>query len=384
MNWLLPEYIADALPYEATQIERLRRAVLDLFRVHGYELVMPPLLEYLDSLLTGSGSDLSLRTFKLVDQLSGRTLGVRADMTPQVARIDAHLLNRQGLTRLCYCDSVLHTLPASQAASREPIQLGAELYGYTGIEADLEAIRLMAAALDMAGTPASRIDIGHVGVFRALANAAGLGSGDEETILQLLQLKDIPGLRDCCAQLAEPYRTALLRLPELYGGRELLETAGRELPVLPEISSALETMKKLQAAMPELPLSFDLADLRGYHYHNGVVFAAYYPGFPSAIARGGRYDGVGKDFGRARPATGFSMDLREVARLAKTRQPAGAIQAPYAGTDCALASRIAALREQGEIVVELLPGELTCAGPWCDRSLVECQGQWIIQDLNGN
>ena len=384
MNWLLPEYIADALPYEATQIERLRRAVLDLLRVHGYELVMPPLLEYLDSLLTGSGSDLSLRTFKLVDQLSGRTLGVRADMTPQVARIDAHLLNRQGLTRLCYCDSVLHTLPASQAASREPIQLGAELYGYAGIEADLEAIRLMAAALDMAGTPASRIDIGHVGVFRALASAAGLDSDDETRILQLLQLKDIPGLRDCCAQLAEPYRMALLRLPELYGGRELLETAARELPALPEISSALETMNNLQAAMPELPLSFDLADLRGYHYHNGVVFAAYYPGFPSAIARGGRYDGVGKDFGRARPATGFSMDLREVARLAKTIKPAGAIQAPYAGTDCALASRISALREQGEIVVELLPGESACEGPWCDRCLVECQGQWIIQGLNGN
>jgi ATP phosphoribosyltransferase regulatory subunit len=384
MNWLLPEYIADALPYEATQIERLRRAVLDLFRLHGYELVMPPLLEYLDSLLTGSGSDLSLRTFKLVDQLSGRTLGVRADMTPQVARIDAHLLNRQGLTRLCYCDSVLHTLPASQAASREPIQLGAELYGYAGIEADLEAIRLMAAALDMAGTPASRIDIGHVGVFRALARAAGLDSDDEARILQLLQFKDIPGLRDCCAQLVEPYRTALLRLPELYGGRELLETAGRELPALPEIASALETMKKLQAAMPELPLSFDLADLRGYHYHNGVVFAAYYPGFPSAIARGGRYDGVGKDFGRARPATGFSMDLREVARLAKSSKPAGAIQAPYAGTDSVLSSRISALREQGEIVVELLPGESACEGPLCDRCLVESKGQWIIQELNGN
>ncbi len=387
MNWLLPEYIADALPQEAARIERLRRAVLDLFRVHGYELVMPPLLEYLDSLLTGSGSDLTLRTFKLVDQLSGRTLGLRADMTPQVARIDAHLLNRQGVTRLCYCDSVLHTLPASQAASREPIQLGAELYGYTGIEADLEAIRLLAAALNTAGTPASRIDIGHVGVFRALAQAAGLDAELEAAILQLLKVKDVPSLHECCAKLAEPYRSAFLRLPELYGGSDLLETAARELPALPEIASALETMKQLQKAMPDLPLSFDLADLRGYHYHNGVVFAAYYPGFPSAIALGGRYDGVGKDFGRARPATGFSMDLREVARLAANDKPVGAILAPHSShspSHGALKAKISALRAQGEIVVELLPGESLNEGPVCDRQLVESKGQWIIQALNGN
>lgn len=383
MNWLLPEYIADALPLEAGRIERLRRALLDLFRVHGYELVMPPLLEYLDSLLTGSGSDLTLRTFKLVDQLSGRTLGLRADMTPQVARIDAHLLNRQGVTRLCYCDSILHTLPASLAASREPIQLGAELFGYAGIEADLEVIRLLAAALSTAGTPASRIDIGHVGVFRALARAVGLNADDEVKILQLLQFKDIPSLHECCRKLAEPYRSALLRLPELYGGPGLLETAARELPALPEIASALETMRQLQAAMPDLPLSFDLADLRGYHYHNGVVFAAYYPDFPSAIALGGRYDGVGKDFGRARPATGFSMDLREVARLAAREKPAGAILAPFAGSDSDLAERIAELREQGEIVVERLPGETLCEGPLCDRRLVESKGQWITQEISG-
>jgi len=390
MNWLLPEYLADALPQEAVRVERLRRALLDLFRVRGYELVMPPLLEYLDSLLTGSGSDLTLRTFKLVDQLSGRTLGLRADMTPQVARIDAHLLNRQGVTRLCYCGSVLHTLPASLAASREPIQLGAELYGYAGIEADLEAIRLLAAALATAGTPASRIDIGHVGVFRALAQAAGLDGRSEAAILQYLRVKDIPSLRECCARIAEPYRSALLRLPELYGGAELLQTAARELPALPEIASALATMQELREAMPDLPLSFDLADLRGYHYHNGVVFAAYYPGFPSAIALGGRYDGVGKDFGRSRPATGFSMDLREVARLATNGKAAGAILAPYASSspdaavNCALAARITALREQGEVVVELLPGESGSEGPLCDRQLIESQGQWVIQALNGN
>jgi ATP phosphoribosyltransferase regulatory subunit len=386
MNWLLPEYTADALPLEAAQIERLRRAVLDLFRVHGYELVMPPMLEYLDSLLTGSGSDLKLRTFKLVDQLSGRTLGVRADITPQVARIDAHLLNRQGVTRLCYCDSVLHTLPASQAASREPIQLGAELYGYAGVEADLEAIRLMAAALERAGTPASRIDLGHVGVFRALAQAAGLDAESEAAVLQLLQAKDIPSLRERCAGLAEPYRTALVRLPELYGDAQALAIAARELPALPEITAAIETLRTLQASMPELPLSFDLADLRGYHYHNGVVFAAYYPGFPCAIALGGRYDGVGKAFGRDRPATGFSMDLREVARLAAGNVCQGAILAPHCAHSAAnngLAKAIATLREQGEVVVELLPGESRSEGPLCDRQLTECKGQWIIQAITG-
>ena len=382
MNWLLPEYIADALPHEAAQIERLRRTVLDLFRVRGYELVIPPLLEHIDSLLTGSGSDLSLQTFKLVDQLSGRTLGVRADMTPQVARIDAHLLNRQGVTRLCYCDSVLHTLPASQASSREPIQIGVELYGYPGVEADLEVIRLLDASLKAAGTSATRIDIGHVGVFRALVRGAGFDAGFEAKILQLLQNKDVPGLNECCASLAEPYRSALLRLPALFGGVELLDEAATVLAALPEITAALATLRQLHAAMPELPLSFDLADLHGYHYHNGVVLAAYFPGYPSAIARGGRYDGVGKDFGRARPATGFSMDLREVARLAASYSSAGAILAPYSAANSALAGRVAELRAAGEVVVELLPGEIGCEGPLCNRRLVESKGQWVVQSID--
>lgn len=381
MNWLLPEYLADALPHEAAQIERLRRLLLDTFRSHGYELVMPPLLEHLDSLLTGSGTDLSLKTFKLVDQLSGRTLGVRADMTPQVARIDAHLLNRQGVTRLCYCDSVLHTLPASEAASREPIQLGAELYGYAGIEADIAAIRLMASALQKAGTPASRIDIGHVGVFRALAQAAELDAELEAAILRLLQIKDVPGLRECCANVAEPYRSALLRLPSLYGGSELLAAAKNDLPALPEINLALDTLASLQAALADLPLSFDLSDLRGYRYHNGVVFAAYFPGFPSAVARGGRYDGVGKAFGRARPATGFSMDLREIARLSQAQTSAGVILAPPASGDAGLTTAIAALRAAGEVVVELMPGETDSEGPRCDRQLSRVDGNWVVQTI---
>ena len=215
MNWLLPEYLADALPFEAARIEQQRRSVLDLFRAHGYELVMPPLIEYLDSLLTGSGHDLKLRTFKLVDQVSGRTLGVRADMTPQVARIDAHLLNRQGTTRLCYCDSVLHTMPASISASREPIQIGAELYGHTGHDADVEVIRLMARALDVAGAAPSRIDVGHVGIFRALAEAAGLDVEQLDAALSLLQAKDVPGLQEFCAALPESQRAAFPHLPTL-------------------------------------------------------------------------------------------------------------------------------------------------------------------------
>jgi ATP phosphoribosyltransferase regulatory subunit len=261
--------------------------------------------------------------------------------------------------------------------------MGAELYGYTGVDADLEAIRLMASALKQAGTPASRIDLGHVGVFRALANAAGLDAESEAVVLQLLQAKDIPSLRERCAGLAEPYRTALIRLPELYGDAQTLVLAARELPALPEITAALETLRQLQAGMPELPLSFDLSDLRGYHYHNGVVFAAYYPGFASAIALGGRYDGAGKAFGRDRPATGFSMDLREVARLSVSAPCAGAILAPYSAANAALAQTISALREQGEVVVQLLAGEACIEGPLLDRQLIERNGQWNIEAITG-
>ena len=384
MNWLLPDYVADALPQEAARIEHLRRTVLDLFRVHGYEFIMPPLLEHLDSLLTGSGSDLKLRTFQLVDQLSGRTLGIRADMTPQAARIDAHLLNRSGVTRLCYCDSVLHTLPASHAASREPIQLGAELYGYVGVEADIEVIRLLATALIKADTPAARIDIGHVGVFRALAKAAGLSQDDESAIIRLLQVKDVPSLRDFCDRFALPYRAAFMRLPELYGDSSLLARAGDELPQLPEIEVALETLRRLHTSMPDLPLSFDLADLTGYHYHNGVVFAAYYSGYPGAIARGGRYDGVGKAFGRARAATGFSLDLREIARLTLGRSDVRGILVPAVDRDPELLKCVAGLRAQGEVVVELLPGETQCEGPVCDRMLTLRDGQWKLESITGN
>ena len=381
MNWLLPEYIADALPAEAERIERLRRALLDHFRSRGFEFVMPPMLEYLESLLTGAGQDLKLRTYKLVDQLSGRTMGVRADITPQAARIDAHLLNHRGVTRLCYCDSVLHTLPATISASREPVQVGAELYGYAGIAADLDVIRLMAGAFARIKVPVSRIDLGHVGIFRALAEAAGLPVESEEHVLNLLQAKDVLGLIEACAEVPSPYREALQRLPQLYGGAEVLDRAAAELPALPAITAALEGLRHLVASAADLPFSVDLSDLRGYHYHNGVVFAAYCPGYPAAIALGGRYDGAGKAFGRDRPATGFSMDLREVARLAPASKPSGAILAPHAAHDGKLAAHIAALREQGEIVVELLPGETACEGPVCDRKLAQVGEHWIIEAI---
>ena len=381
MNWLLPEYIADALPPEAARIETLRRTLLDHFRVRGFEYVMAPMLEYLDSLLTGAGQDLNLRTFKLVDQLSGRTMGVRADMTPQAARIDAHLLNHQGVTRLCYCGSTLHTLPANVSAGREQVQLGAELYGYAGVEGDLEIVRLMATAFDRAKLPLARIDLGHVGIFRALIEAAGLPGEAEAELLALLRDKDVPGLAEATGGLSSPYREALLALPTLYGGPEVVDRAVADLPDLPAIRAALEQLRHLISSAPELPFSIDLADLRGYHYHNGIVFAAYCPGFPAAIALGGRYDGAGKAFGRARPATGFSLDLRQLAQLAPAGKTVRGVLAPYAGADKLLASHIAALREHGETVVELLPGETACEGPPCDRKLVQVGGRWIIEAI---
>ena len=315
MRWLLPEYIEDILPAEAARIERLRRAILDLFAKSGYELVMPPLLEYMDSLLTGTGHDLDVRTFKVVDQLSGRMMGVRADITPQVARIDAHLLNRKGVTRLCYCGSVLHTRPAGPAATREPIQIGAEVYGHAGVQSDLEVQRLLCRALALAHVNKARLDVGHVAVFRAIVHAAQTGAGLEAELFEALQRKDKPALRQLARGVDARTRAALLLLPELYGGAEVLALAEKKLPRLPAITRALATLRALAKASP-IPASFDLAELRGYHYHSGVVFDAYCDGVAGAVGRGGRYDEVGKAFGRARPATGFSIDMRSLASAA--------------------------------------------------------------------
>ena len=380
-RWLLPEAIEDLLPGEARQVEALRRDVLDEFGRCGYEFVAPPLLEYVESLLTGSGHDMDLRTFKLVDQLSGRTVGVRADITPQVARIDAHLLNRQGVARLCYCGSVLHALPAGLMASREPLQIGAELYGHAGIEADIEVVRLLAQVLGLCGIQTARIDLGHVGIFAALAEGAGLTGAAREEIFALLQTKDASGLREAVAEMAEPWRAGFLALPECYGGVEALDECARRLPATPAIVAAIDGLRRLAGELAGLPLSFDLADLRGYHYHSGVVFAAYCDGSPGAVALGGRYDSVGKSFGRGRPATGFSLDLRVIARLAPPAAAKGAILAPWP-EDAALHDEVGRLRAAGEIVMFALPGH---DGSWreagCDRVLVRRDNNWIIENL---
>jgi len=318
MRWLLPEHIDDVLPEEAMRIEKLRRAILDLFFKAKYELVMPPLVEFTDSLLTGTGHDLDLRTFKLVDQLSGRMMGVRADITPQVARIDAHLLNRKGVTRLCYCGSVLHARPATPTATREPIQIGAELFGERGVAGDLEIQGLLCRALAAADVKGARMDVGHVAVFRSLVQAAGIGSAPEVELFEALQKKDVPGLKALTRRLDKQTRAALLLLPELYGDASILDLAGRKLPDLPDLQKALATLRALAKAAP-IPLSFDLAELRGYHYHSGVVFDAYCDGVAGPVARGGRYDEVGRAFGRPRPATGFSIELRELVSSLKSK-----------------------------------------------------------------
>jgi len=322
MKWLLPEYVEDILPPEAMRIEGLRRKILDLFFRSGFELVIPPLLEYTDSLLTGTGHDLELRTFKVVDQLSGRTMGVRADLTPQVARIDAHLLNRRGVTRLCYCGSVLHTRPASPGATREPIQIGAEIFGEAGSAADLEIQRLLCDALALAGARGARLDVGHVAVFRSIVRAEKADGESESALFEALQRKDKPAIASLTGKMSAKARDALRLLPDLYGGPEILDDAEKRLPRLKDLRLALETLRALAKACP-IPVSFDLAELRGYHYHSGVVFDAYCDGAAGAVARGGRYDEVGKAFGRARPATGFSIDLRGIADVSLKKASRG-------------------------------------------------------------
>ncbi|MBC8022602.1 MAG: ATP phosphoribosyltransferase regulatory subunit, partial [Burkholderiales bacterium] len=292
-RWLLPEHIEDVLPAEARVIERLRRAILDLFELHGYELVAPPLLEYVDSLLSGIGRDLDLATFKLVDQLSGRMMGVRADHTPQVARIDAHLLNREGVTRLCYCGSVLHTVPAGMTKMREPIQIGAELYGHAGIEADAEILGLMVASLTRAGISRLHVDLGHPGIYRALTEKSGLNAEDSEALFHAVQQKDAPRARELGGE-------NVAALTAMNGPRDVIATARKSLPGLPAIAAALNSLDRLATlvAAPGVEISVDLAELGGFNYESGLVFAAFAPGSPDAIARGGRYDEVGATFGR--------------------------------------------------------------------------------------
>ena len=310
--WLLPENVEDVLSPQAWRMEDMRRALLDLFRSRGYQLVIPPLMEYVESLLTGVGADLDLKTFKLVDQLTGRLMGVRADITPQVARIDAHLLAANAVNRLCYAGSVLHTQSDGFHRSREPIQIGAELYGEAGAEADLEVLTLMLHGLAACGVKTLQLDIGHVGVYRALAHEAGLSGEVEHQLFGALQAKDRSAVTVLTAGLTAALRDAFAALPQLYGDRSVLAEARACLPNLPSVQSALDTLETLDRGLADVAVAYDLAELRGYGYHSGVVFAAYTGGRSHAIAQGGRYDEVGRVFGRARPATGFSLDLREL------------------------------------------------------------------------
>jgi ATP phosphoribosyltransferase regulatory subunit len=382
-NWRLPDHIDDVLPAEAARIEALRRVLLDLFRVHGYELVAPPLIEYVESLLTGSGRDVDLMTFKLVDQMSGRLLGVRADITPQVARIDAHILNRSGVTRLCYAGSVLHAMPGGAARRRELVQVGAEIYGHGAIESDIEIQRLMLDALAAAGCRGLQLDLGHVAPFRALVARGGVGPERELSLMEALRTKDLPALREHAAGLPAQIGGALLALGQLYGGAEVLSEARRYLPDLPEIGAALDQLEEAARAIETLPVccSFDLGELRGYHYHTGIVFAAYAEGYSDAIGRGGRYDEVGHAFGRARPATGFTLDLRDIASIGRAAPAAGGIRAPCSD-DPALRETIAGLRRAGEVVIVDLPGAEDPGGEYrADRELRHVNGRWQVVAL---
>jgi ATP phosphoribosyltransferase regulatory subunit len=380
-KWLLPEAIEDVLPAEAARVEALRRTLLDHFRARGYRLVQPPLVEFLDSLLTGSGRDLDLITFKTVDPLSGRLLGLRADTTPQVARIDAHLLNEAGVTRLCYAGSVLRTT-AAPGETRQVVQIGAELYGCGGIAADREVMRLLLSALDTAGVRGLHLDLAHVGLYRALARLAGLdgtGEGNDAELFAALRDKDAPAVRDITEPLPEPARRALRMLASLYGpAGATLAAAQDALPALPEVREALAALATLASSAGNIDaIHVDLADLRGYHYYTGVkfsVFAQDASGMAVECGRGGRYDGVGRAFGRARPATGFSMDLRRLAARVDPLPNPRVIVAPE-DDDAGLAKAVEELRAKGEAVVVALPGETHEDA----KRLVRSDGSWHLE-----
>ncbi|MFL9610112.1 ATP phosphoribosyltransferase regulatory subunit [Methylobacillus sp. Pita2] len=379
-NWLLPEYIEDVLPAEAARVEQLRRSLLDLFKVHGYQYVIPPMMEYMESLTTGIGHDLDIATFKVVDQLTGKLMGIRADMTPQTARIDAHMLNNQGVTRLCYAGSVLRTSPDGLARSREPLHVGAELYGHAGVESDIEIQRLMVKALHAVGLDTLYIDVSHVGIFVSLLENAGIGEAQEQELYAALQSKDQSAVRELGRNLNPDTLEALYSLTELSGDISVLEQAAKRLPQTAKIQQALRDLKAVGAGLADLDVKvcFDLAELRGYHYHSGIVFAAYAQGYAGPLARGGRYDEVGAIFGRARPATGFSLDLRGVVSSLPVAEAAGAIFAP-AVADASLALVIEGLRAQGQVVIQDLPGqEPYRAELGCDRNLVQQNGEWVV------
>ncbi len=391
-RWLLPQGIEEALPERAAKLESLRRTLLDLYTSWGYRLVMPPFIEYLESLLTGTGHDLDLQTFQLVDQLTGRSMGVRADMTSQVARIDAHQLKQDAPNRLCYMGTVLHTRPDGFGGSRSPLQVGAELYGHAGIESDVEILCLMMETFSKAGVADVFVDIGHVGIFSGLAEQAGLNEEQEAALFEMLQRKAIPEIADFLndLEISENDRTMLSSLAELHGGDACLQQAATVFDQASDtVKQALQylqqTADQLRHRVPDVKLHFDLSELRGYHYHTGIVFAAYVPGQGQEIARGGRYDDIGKVFGCARPATGFSTDLKTLVNLSVNQQTdseSSAIFAP-SSDDAALSKVIAELRSQGEQVITELPGQLGDAvAMGCNRKLVQRDGQWSVEGIS--
>jgi len=388
--WLLPEHIADVLPAQAQRIEVLRRCLLDQAQGYGYEFVIPPLLEHLDSLLSGTGHGLDLSTFKLVDQLSGRMMGLRADTTPQAARIDAHLLNRSGVTRLCYCGPVLHTRPTGLAATREPLQFGAELFGHQGLEADLEVAELALDCLRAARVQDLVIDLADARILRGVLAGVPMDAEGLQAVARALATKDAPALAALCSALPAQTQTALQALLRLYGSDEVLAAARDLLPDRPLIRDALDQLARLgshlQASDASLRVAFDLSDMSGYAYYSGARFAIFAQGCSDTLARGGRYDEVGAIFGRSRPAVGFSLDLKSLSEMSPARVVVRAVLAPN-GDDPALRAEVRRLRAAGEVVVCTLTGtasaSATEAAVWqADRELVLHDGAWSIRPLN--
>lgn len=380
-NWLLPEYIQDMLPDEAWRIEQMRAQFLELMRVHGYQLVAPPMLEYVESLLIDGSRDVDLRTFKLVDQLSGRTLALRADITPQVARIDAHLLNRKGVTRLCYCGPVLHTWPDRPHATREPLQFGAEIYGHAGVEADLEALELARACLSVAGVRGITVDLADVRIVRALLKGVVVDADMQRQIFAALAAKDASELSSLTRQFPQDSREGLLALLQLYGDKKVLFDARNALYRISGIDSLLANLEYLAGRIEGCQVLFDLSDLRGYAYYSGARFAIYADGASDALARGGRYDEVGSVFGRNRPAAGFSLDVKQLVLAAPARPLKPAIRAPW-GDSSELRATISELRSRGETVVCVLPGHESEADEFdCDRELASVAGKWTVVSI---
>jgi ATP phosphoribosyltransferase regulatory subunit len=379
--WVLPDHIADVLPSEARHIEELRRDLLDMARCYGYELVMPPLLEHLESLLTGTGEALDLQTFKLVDQISGRMMGLRADTTPQVARIDAHLLNRKGVARLCYCGPVLHTRPDKPHATREPLQFGAEIYGHAGMEADLEALLLALDCLKAAKVQTPIVDLADARIVKSLLSGIDIQAGKLAMVHAALAAKDASELASLTRDFPKAQRESLLALINLYGDEKVLIEAEKVLQSTPDKRSQLSNLKWLASHLDGVKVSFDLADMRGYAYYTGARFAIYTPSASDALVRGGRYDEVGAVFGRNRPAVGFSLDIKELVGAVAPRHLHTAIRAPW-GESPELRKSIAALRHNGETVVCVLPGHESEVDEFqCDRELIEAGDRWVVQAI---